>query len=228
MTWRMAPSAGGLNGDAGAHAVVAQHRPRELPQALLAQRRAHDADAALRARLADAGGGGVGVVAGGAVADGVGPGAAARAAAGGVGGGDDDPLAVAGDVDVGRVPGRGDEADPLLTHVEHRDRVLAAERDVERLPSGATASPFGIEPGAAPRAGDRHRALHAVALGVDHRDGVRVAVGGVDLVAARVGGDRVQVVGELRVGGRREQDAAPHGRGARVDHDTDRPIQFVT
>ncbi len=198
-----------LGGDPRLHAVVAQDGLGQRAQALLAERRADDADAALRAR--PPGGGRVGEVAGRAVADRVGAGAAARAAPGGVGGGDDEPLAVARDVDVGRVPRRRDEADPLAVHeVEHGDRVLAPERDVEPLAVGGDREPVRHRAGAhAVGEPDRHRAGHALALGVDHRDRVGVAVGRVDLVAARVGGDRVRVVGELRVGRRREQDPAP-------------------
>ena len=218
MTWRIAPTAFGLAAIRARTRLLRSTWRVSLRSVLRFLGVRHHADAALRAR--PLGRRRVGVVAGRAVADRVGPGAAAGEAPGGVGAGDREQLAVAGDVDVGRVPRRRDEADALaVDEVEHRERVLPAERDVEPLAVGRDRQPVGHRAGAhAVGEPDRHRADHALVLRVDDRDRVGVAVGGVDLVAARVGGDRVGVVGELRAVRRREQDPPPHALGPRVDH----------
>ena len=198
MTWRIAPSARRLLRAAGAHPVVAQHQARELPGLLALLRYAHDADAALGAEPDR--GGGVREVAGRAVADRVGPRAAARAPRR-VRGRDRELRAVAGDVDVGRVPGRRDEADlPATVEVDDGERVLAPERHVEPPPVRADVERVGYR--ARARTADQadlQRLDHPVAARVDERDGVGVAVRRVDLVAARVGGDGVRVVGQQRV-----------------------------
>src|SRR3954447_8248052 len=140
MTWRIARTAFGLAAIRARTRVLRSTRRGGLAQRLALARRPHHADAALRARAL--GRRRVGVVPGRAVVDRVGPGAAAGEAPGRVGAGDREPLAVAGDVDVRRVPRRRDEADALaVDEVEHRERVLAAERDVQPLAVGRPPPP---------------------------------------------------------------------------------------